>query len=150
MNQTPRSPLFSSLSQSHLSSLKLTNPQRRRRTGLAAAFALTVLFTVGLTSSAQAAGFEPRVDYPAGNGATSVDSGDFNEDGILDLVTTNDDGGNISILLGSTSDDGTFQPKTDLAAIGGPVDATVGDFDGDGNLDIAAVEKFGLGYINVF
>jgi large repetitive protein len=74
--------------------------------------------------------FQAHVDYPtssAGAFPFTILTDDFNHDGKLDLVVGS------SILLGNG--DGTFQPFVTLA-IAGSVDA---DFNGDGNLDLAAL-----------
>jgi len=66
---------------------------------------------------------------------------DFNEDGIPDLAVLNEVGHSITILLGKG--DGTFQaaPNTlQLSSQGsGPLMAVVGDFNRDGNADLAVV-----------
>ncbi len=67
--------------------------------------------------------------------------GDFNNDGIPDVVVANNGQlgtlGNVAILLGKG--DGSFQPAMSFSAGTRPQDVAVGDFDGDGNLDVAAV-----------
>ncbi|MGA7157738.1 MAG: Ig-like domain repeat protein [Acidobacteriaceae bacterium] len=66
---------------------------------------------------------------------------DFNADGISDLAVLNEVGHSITILLGKG--DGTFQaaPNTlQLSSQGsGPLMAVVGDFNRDGNADLAVV-----------
>src|SRR5579872_429145 len=77
-----------------------------------------------------------RNNAPAG--AAAINRGYFNNDGILDLVTTN--GGStdsISVWLGRA--DGTFAPPINTNTAGGGVDVAVGDFNNDGKLDIAIV-----------
>ena len=64
--------------------------------------------------------------------------GDFNKDGKLDLVTVSSDGSTISVLLGNG--DGSFEPPLNLGAGAlccSDSAVVVGDFNGDGNLDIA-------------
>jgi VCBS repeat protein/ASPM-SPD-2-Hydin domain-containing protein/centrosomal CEP192-like protein len=79
--------------------------------------------------------FAPHVDYPTGNGPTSVVTGDFNRDGILDLALADYSSNAVSVLLGNG--DGTFRPHVDDATGTGPLAVTVGDFNGDGKLDLA-------------
>lgn len=69
-------------------------------------------------------------------GAQAINRGDFNNDGILDLVTVNSTGGgnNVSVFFGRA--DGTFAPPINTSANPG-ADLAVGDFNNDGKLDIA-------------
>src|SRR5262249_29382797 len=60
---------------------------------------------------------------------------DFNGDGIPDLVVTNYRSRAISVLLGNG--DGNFGAELRLAAGFGPYLPIVGDFNGDGHIDIA-------------
>ncbi len=99
--------------------------------------AFFVLFVI-LPLSAQ---FQPRVDYAVGPSPYGVAVGDFNGDGKPDLVVTNN-GGNpntLSILLGNG--DGTFQPHTDIAGGGNPLQVIVADFNRDGKLDLAVANS---------
>jgi hypothetical protein len=79
--------------------------------------------------------FGPAVEYQAGGFSTTVATGDFNRDGILDLVTSNYDENTVSVLLGNG--DGTFRTHVDYATGNNPVGVTVADFNGDGKLDLA-------------
>jgi hypothetical protein len=76
-------------------------------------------------------------------GAGSIVAGDFNGDGILDLVTVNstvDNHDSLSVMFGNG--DGTFRsPITSARPQGALVSALVADFNGDGMLDIAAVNS---------
>lgn len=84
--------------------------------------------------------FLGRVEYDAGSGPAAVITGDFNEDGNLDLVSVNTYGESISVFLGRG--DGSLQPRTDFATGLQPSGLATGDFNGDGLVDIA-VANFG-------
>ena len=80
--------------------------------------------------------FQPFKFYgDAGEQTFAVALGDFNHDGILDVVTANVDVNSVSLLLGNG--DGTFQPHVDFPVGNGAFGLTVADFNGDGNLDLA-------------
>jgi hypothetical protein len=82
------------------------------------------------------------VDQPE---AWSLAAADFNNDGKLDLVVgsvNNGSPGMISILLGNG--DGTFQPPINYGS-GEYFAVAVGDFNGDGNLDVASAGVILLG-----
>ncbi len=95
--------------------------------------------------------FQAQATYATGGYTpVSVAVGDFNNDGILDLAVVNACGvdltcmsqGTVSLLLGNG--DGTFT----LAASSASTDYTpnfvaVGDFNGDGNLDLAVANSCG-------
>ena len=84
----------------------------------------------------------PAVNYSTGPDLSgrSVVVGDFNGDGKLDLAATGDgpNGQEIAVLLGNG--DGTFQPEVSYSPNtfnSGTV--TVGDFNGDGKIDLVTV-----------
>jgi hypothetical protein len=85
--------------------------------------------------------FLPALNYAAGYNPRSVAVRDFNGDGILDLAVANAgtwpsfSDGSVSILLGKG--DGTFLPAKTYAAGAGRRSVAVGDFNGDGKLDLA-------------
>ena len=85
--------------------------------------------------------FRPAVNYRAGSGLEtySMTVGDFNRDGKLDLAVTEDSGttssGSVSVLLGNG--DGTFQMPVSYSVGASPTSVAVGDFNRDGNLDLA-------------
>ncbi len=85
--------------------------------------------------------FQPAVTYAVAVslGFTFVAAGDFNGDGNLDLAVTGlgTTNGTVTILLGNG--DGTFTPASGSPLTVGiaPNSVAVGDFNGDGKLDLA-------------
>jgi hypothetical protein len=65
--------------------------------------------------------------------------GDFNNDGQLDIVVTNQASDNVTVLLNSEKSHGDFEPgiNSSVGSAGkNPVSAAVADFNHDGNLDV--------------
>jgi N-acetylmuramoyl-L-alanine amidase len=79
--------------------------------------------------------------FAAGTGPFSLVAGDFNGDSVPDLAVANVNSNNLTLLLGNGS--GGFVPSaTSPVAVGtGPAFVTVGDFNGDGVLDLAAANN---------
>ncbi len=84
-----------------------------------------------------------RQDYLTGNGPASIGVGDFNGDGIQDLVygTFGYSGASyLTVFLGYG--DGSFQEMPVTYPTGAvPISIAVGDFNGDGKLDIATANS---------
>lgn len=59
--------------------------------------------------------FAAPVEYFVGNNPSSIVAADFNNDGLLDLATTDEDSGTVSLLLGNG--DGTFQPARSIPTL---------------------------------
>lgn len=90
--------------------------------------------------------FQTGPSYATG-GPTSVAVGDFNGDGILDFVVanlgSNQGFGTLSAFLGAG--DGTFHLAGNFGVGSNPYAVAVGDFSGDGTLDLAVANYGGYG-----
>src|SRR5215831_16859819 len=98
-------------------------------------------------AAAQTVSFGAKTDFGTGGGPHSVAVGDFNGDGKLDLAVANV--GTVSILLGTGT--GNFGAKTDFGTgadgenllYPSSASVAVGDFNGDGKLDLAVANFSG-------
>jgi FG-GAP-like repeat len=114
------------------------SPMQRTIRSLAfavAAFAITA-------QSASAGQFKQASYYSAGQRPYRLVAAELTNSGNLDLAIADWLSSQIVILLGSG--DGTFQPPRKFSAVN-PVGIATGDFDEDGNLDLAVVEANGTG-----
>ncbi len=102
-------------------------------------------------AAAQTVLFGAKTDFGTGARSRSVAVGDFNGDGTLDLAVANEnssqagfgnDSATVSILLGTGT--GSFGAKTDFGT-GRASEVLVGDFNGDGKLDLAVAGGILLG-----
>jgi hypothetical protein len=117
---------------------------------LSATLTLIVLALIAIVAtplaSAQTFMFN-RADFATGIGPGALAVGDFNGDGLMDVVTANASANTVSVLLGHG--DGTFAPHSDYAVEGAPTSIVVGDFNGDGKLDIATLSGFDNAVVSV-
>jgi hypothetical protein len=83
--------------------------------------------------------FRPHLDFATGPGPNGLAAVDWNKDGKMDIVVSNGGAANashsVSILLGNG--DGTFQPHHEIIGAPHANSIAVGNFNGDGNPDIA-------------
>lgn len=70
---------------------------------------------------------------------SGVRAGDFNKDGHLDIVTVNQSGNEVGLLLGDGKDGFVKAPGSPFPAGDTPWMFTVGDVNGDGNPDVAVI-----------
>jgi len=95
--------------------------------------------------------YAPSVDYTVGVQPRCVRTGDFNEDGVVDLVTTNFGSNTISVLLGSGmggNGDGTFFSSVSYSAGQLPYAVVTGDFNVDGITDLV-VSNYEMPHVSV-
>jgi hypothetical protein len=79
--------------------------------------------------------FPTQVTYPSGGAGSSLILGDVNHDGELDAIVGMP-AGSVGVLFGKG--DGTFGPATVYpTGLVSPASVAVGDFNGDGTLDLA-------------
>lgn len=79
-----------------------------------------------------------------GDNPTSIASGDFNNDGNLDIAVENNDSGNVSVLLGNG--DGTFGTVRTFVTGSSPRSVAVADLNEDGFADLV-VANYGGGTV---
>jgi hypothetical protein len=86
--------------------------------------------------------FQTHTDFSAGTGVGKIAAADFNNDGKLDLIITNTpSASNDAVLFMLGNGDGTFQPSKTLSIAGTPVAFATGDFNHDGNADLAVTSQ---------
>jgi FG-GAP-like repeat len=111
-----------------------------QRTIWSLAFAVAVLAIT--VQSASAGQFKKAVYYGAGQRPSTLVAAHLAQSGNLDLAFADWLSGHLVILLGNG--DGTFQPARKLR-VTNPVELAAGDFNEDGNEDLAIVEANGTG-----
>ncbi len=92
--------------------------------------------------------FAARGDWPAGEDPEGLGVGDLNGDGALDLVVVNDgfyasawrESGGVSVLFADGA--GHYAAPVEHPAGLSPRGVTLGDVDGDGDLDVLAANSF--------
>ncbi len=104
------------------------------------------LGTAALETAMGGTGFTTGPTSATGSAPPTVEAGDFNGDGIPDLVTANSADNTMSVLLGNG--DGTFTLKSSPAVGDAPYSFAIGDLNGDGILDMAVANCGNCSYLN--
>jgi hypothetical protein len=93
-------------------------------------------------ASLRAQSYCPAGSFPAGHQPVGVRAGDLDGDGDLDLVVSNLNSSNVSILLNQGA--GTFAAPSPLTTAFSPRGLVLVDFDNDGDLDVATSTANGV------
>jgi hypothetical protein len=108
------------------------------RAALGMLAACLVLSALPVTSAAQTYVFN-TAEFATGHNPQAIANGDFNGDGIPDLVIANYNDSTVSVLLGTAIR--TYAPGVTYATGPNPAAIAVADFNNDGKLDLAVVNN---------
>ncbi len=84
--------------------------------------------------------FADIVTFETGNDPRAVVTADMNGDGVLDILVTNNDSRDVTVLLGAA---GTFTSLGEFDTGTAPEALAVGDMDGDGDVDVVTANREG-------
>jgi hypothetical protein len=103
-----------------------------------------------IASSAEDSPTKPpgEVLIPVGHGPASIAIADVNNDGKLDILVANVESETLTVLLGDGRGHFVAARSVPCATGKGPNDIAVGDFNGDGNLDVA-IANTGTPYLTI-
>ncbi len=94
------------------------------------------------TSISGTLAFSPRVNFAVGSLPQMVFMGDIDGDGKPDALVPNYNSGTVSVFINiSTPGTISFAAKADFTVGAGPLDARIGDVDGDGKPDIVVTNN---------
>ena len=89
------------------------------------------------------AAFAAKVDFPVGTTPSGVAIADIDGDGPLDLVVTDTVEDDVAILINDSDGIPSFATAVRVTVGDAPVGVATGDFDGDGNPDVAVADSGG-------
>jgi len=89
-----------------------------------------------------------EIVIPVGKAPGSIALVDVNHDGHVDILVANTESENLSVLLGDGKGHFAAAPGSPFACGKGPNDIAVGDFNGDGNLDLV-IANTGTPYLTI-
>jgi hypothetical protein len=96
--------------------------------------------------------FAPASNIVIGSGPVAIETGDFNENGILDLAVVRNTTGTVSIFYGNGSGgrgNGTFSAGPSYSAGSGAAAIVTGDWNEDGITDFAVARREDPGSVSV-
>jgi len=123
----------------HFSILRQVSPTSRLCSTLCQLLLLVFLMSVADRAAAQGLKFTSPVTYPAG-APYVITSGDFNNDGKVDLVAGDVTHNDLVMLVGNG--DGSLKPPVTYHMAAAPYYLTANDFNRDGKLDLATVNPY--------
>lgn len=96
-----------------------------------------------ITFTTRTCSYSAAKTFTVGNGPTGVSLIDVNRDAILDMISSNQTDGTMSVLLGTGS--GNFSARVVApGSISNPYSSAGGDVNGDGNIDIVVAVDTGV------
>jgi hypothetical protein len=111
---------------------------------------VSIFRNIGSPGTLTSSSFAARIDLPAGNTMRGIAAQDLDGDGKPEIVTGNQDDGNISVFKNNSSVGNiAFAPRVNFTAGGGATTVAIADIDGDGRPDIAVANYFS-GTISIF
>ncbi|MBP9109195.1 MAG: VCBS repeat-containing protein [Pyrinomonadaceae bacterium] len=112
-------------------------------TGYGPGLSSTRTFTLTVTEGPACGNisFGTAANYTVGSQPFRMAVGDFDRDGLQDLVTANFGANTVSILMADGA--GGFVPPVNYGTLNAPISVAVGDLNRDGNADLAVANYFG-------
>ena len=104
---------------------------------------LLVAFEIAPTSSARI--FLTGRNYPSGEYPVAAVVQDFNNDGVSDIASSNQNDKNISVFLGNP--DGTFASANNFSVGAGAIEVASADLNGDGKADLVVTDGLRSAYV---